>query len=124
MFDPVLPRQCSHTALAFVSWQADGSVLLRPHGAAVAPVLPAVQKIAVRDRGNEGHDRQTGWIDGWEVLYGAGKCPFLFANCQPLPVELVCYADGMANDMAFGRKKKGTFCLADHSHCSDNHGST
>jgi hypothetical protein len=28
-----------------------------------------------------------------------------FANCQPLPVEIVCYAGGMAND------KKKSFAL-------------
>lgn len=58
-------------ALAFVvPCQAGGSVLLQPHGYGVADVLPAVQKIAERDRESGEDEKQR----GCEVLYDGGKC--------------------------------------------------
>lgn len=48
-------------ALAFVvPCQAGGSVLLQPHGHGVADVLPAVQKVAERQRMSGGEEKQRG----------------------------------------------------------------
>lgn len=80
-------------ALAFVvPCQAGGSVLLQPHGHAVADVLPAIQKIAEsgreRERERESGGEQKQREDVRFCMTEVSLHHFLI-SCLPLPVEMV-----------------------------------